>query len=257
MKALVFNKQILLAVGMIAFAAAVIVQGTGAYFTDTETSAVNTFTAGTLELDINENGTGEAFTTNIGNVALNPGGETPEGQLRIKNGGSVNLGWFGYFNTGGNVALLDYVYIKEARMEFFNPDTSKWEPTDQFITNGDGSGPYPDFYQALAGPDDKITLNEWNSGNAMGVGNGVQVGALKPGGYEYRFTFKFGMVENVPNNLQGASLDMNYTLTSTQVSAEAIGALDAGDARMSVAAPADITTWMTAQLVKQGTVTLP
>lgn len=247
------NKQILLAVGMILFVAAVVVQGTGAFFTDSETSDVNVFTSGTLELDINQNGTTAPFTTGLGNVQLNPGDTTGIATIGIKNGGSTNLAWFGYFNTSGHDAMLDAVYLDTAKMEFRKIGGSDWEPADQFITDGDGSGPYPAHYQALAGADNKISLREWNSAanNGMGVGNGVMNGALKPGGYEYKFTFSLGMLEDVPNSLQGKTLNMSYTLNSTQVTEAALVSLDTSDSRISIGAPASIKTWLDQQLAKQ------
>jgi len=229
------------------------VSATGAFFTDVETSDVNVFTAGTLELDINSNGTAAPFTTGLGSLALNPGEKTGVGSIRIKNGGSTNLIWFGYFNTSGDDAMLDVVYLDTAKMEFLKPNATTWETADQFINNGDGFGPYASFFQTLAGADDKVSLREWNGAlnNGMGVGNGVMNGALKPGGYEYRFTFSLGMMENLPNALQGAVLNMNYTLNSTQVTEAAIAALDVADERISVGSPLGIKDWAVLQLEKQ------
>lgn len=51
-KALFGNKRIVLALGMIVFVAAVVAGGTGAFFSDTETSTGNTFTAGAIDLRI-------------------------------------------------------------------------------------------------------------------------------------------------------------------------------------------------------------
>ena len=45
-------KRILLSVGAIVFAAAVVVGATGAFFSDTETSTGNTFTAGSIDLKL-------------------------------------------------------------------------------------------------------------------------------------------------------------------------------------------------------------
>lgn len=49
---LAFNKRIVLGLGMIVFVAAVVVGGTGAFFSDTEVSTGNTFTAGAIDLRI-------------------------------------------------------------------------------------------------------------------------------------------------------------------------------------------------------------
>lgn len=251
-------KKILLSIGALALIAVLTVTATNAFFTDTETSNVNVFTTGTLELDINGNGTGDTFTTGLGDPQLNPGGETSEAQINIKNGGTMDLAWFGYFNTGGNASMLDYVYIKEAQMEFRKIGGANWELTDKFIKDGTGNTdtgddghPWNSYYVNLANSntnDGVITLAMWNADNAMGAGGGVQKGALKPQIYEYRFTFKLGMVDDVPNSLQGASMSLSYTLTSTQVTENAINALIAGNGRLL--GPSDLV-WFNAQLGKQ------
>ena len=51
------NKKILLSASLIAAAAAIVVGGTIAYFTDTETSTGNTFTAGSIDLKIDSKAT--------------------------------------------------------------------------------------------------------------------------------------------------------------------------------------------------------
>lgn len=48
----IINKKVLLALGMIVFIGAVVAAGTGAFFSDTETSTGNTFTAGAIDLGI-------------------------------------------------------------------------------------------------------------------------------------------------------------------------------------------------------------
>lgn len=48
------TKRILMSAGTLVFAAAVVAGGTGAFFSDTETSAGNVFTAGSVTLEIND-----------------------------------------------------------------------------------------------------------------------------------------------------------------------------------------------------------
>ena len=55
MKALILNKQIILALGMIVFIGAVVASGTGAFFSSSATAQANVFTAGTLTLAIAKN----------------------------------------------------------------------------------------------------------------------------------------------------------------------------------------------------------
>ncbi len=48
------NKKILISLGVIVFASAVIIGATGAFFSDTETSTGNTFTAGSIDLKVDD-----------------------------------------------------------------------------------------------------------------------------------------------------------------------------------------------------------
>lgn len=70
------NKRILLSLGMLAFAGAVVVGGTGAFFSDTETSVGNIFTAGSVTVGIegithnyagSDDTNAPVFTTDTGN----------------------------------------------------------------------------------------------------------------------------------------------------------------------------------------------
>ena len=53
-KVFAFNKQIVLAIGMIVFVVAALIGGTGAFFSDTETSTGNVFTAGAVNIAITD-----------------------------------------------------------------------------------------------------------------------------------------------------------------------------------------------------------
>lgn len=61
--------------------------GTFAYFSDTETSTGNTFTAGTLDLTVNDKNGENVQLFNVSN--LRPGSQ-PKGSYRINNIGSIN-----------------------------------------------------------------------------------------------------------------------------------------------------------------------
>ena len=56
------NKKIILSLSVIGVVAAIAIGGTVAYFSDTETSTGNTFTAGTIDISVNdENPWNESF----------------------------------------------------------------------------------------------------------------------------------------------------------------------------------------------------
>jgi len=65
------NKNILISLAVIGAVAAMAIGGTVAYFSDTETSTGNTFTAGTINIDLNPKG-GQAVKTVSGDLDLKP-----------------------------------------------------------------------------------------------------------------------------------------------------------------------------------------
>lgn len=81
-------KKILISSSIILAAAAIIAGGTYAYFSDTETSTGNTFTAGSLDLLINGHNSAPA-SIQVSDVKP---GDTGSAQGTITNGGTVNGG---------------------------------------------------------------------------------------------------------------------------------------------------------------------
>jgi len=233
---------ILVALGLVA-AMAMGAAGSGAWFSDTETTPSDTFTAGTLDLD------GEGFASfDLGPLVANmaPGDLSSTASITIKNTGSLDLVWLGdWVITGGN-KLREAIYIESATMEFLEPDgTSNWEPTDQFIMDGKGSGSYPDWYNTLANLSnfDVVSLDVWDGNNGMGTTPYEHVGALKPD-YAYRLTVRFGFAKGAGNEYQGDVTDpvsIVLKVDATQAKPEALATLTSW---------AD-WTWLNAQLAKQ------
>lgn len=79
------NKKIILSLSVIAIVSAAAVGGTMAYFSDTETSTGNTFTAGTLDLNL-DGGNVNVVKFTVANA--NPG-ESGSGTWQVNNVGSV------------------------------------------------------------------------------------------------------------------------------------------------------------------------
>ena len=93
MKAIIMNKQVLLALGAIVFAGAVVAANTGAFFTDSATASANVFQAGSLNLQISKDN-GSSYHNNV-NSAWNfsdmaPGGTPSVTSVLLKNTGSVD-----------------------------------------------------------------------------------------------------------------------------------------------------------------------
>jgi predicted ribosomally synthesized peptide with SipW-like signal peptide len=238
------KKKILASIMVIGILALAMGYGTYSYFSSTKTSTSNTFTAGTLSINLGESETPEI---SIGNMA--PGDVTGDWVITIKNDGNLPLAWFGNWIIEGNAKLKEALYIDYAKMEFLKLDgTSTWETTDNFITDGRGSGPYPDWFNTLAdsSPFHVVTLAVWDGNNGMGTTPYEHAGALNPG-YSYRLTVRFGFAAAADNTYQGAGpLTINLKVDATQVNAGAIGQLS-----INPSAIPGLVDWLNAQLAKQ------
>lgn len=238
--------------------------GTYAWFMDTVSSKLNTFTAGTLKVGLNvAEGEESLEVAGIETRFMEPGDVTEPVTMEISNDGNLDLVWLGYFkpellNPNKSDRLLRAIYIKEARMDFLTPGGSAWETTDHYISNGLGHGPYPDTYNNMAEDDpfQVISLNTWMNhslSNVMGMGKGVQVGALKPG-YRYRLTLEFGFVPSAGNEYQGdkaSPVKINYIVKATQVKEGALKALDDSDNVINIGSVPSQMNWLNQQLAKQ------
>ena len=234
---------------LVAVVAGATIMATRAYFTSQSVLGASLLTSGTLDINATQGGSSVLNLGSVGNMA--PGDVTNEVVMDIKNDGSLNAGWVGYFQTGGD-ELEGAVYIKEAQMEFLKPDgATTWEPLDHFISNGVGSGLYGAYYTALAATDPYgvITLKTWNTDNAMGAGGGVQMGALKPN-HSYRMTFTLGFAPLAGNTYQGKTMSIAYKVLSTQINGDALDSLFLSDPRLNPPGHNHVT-WMNQQIAKQ------
>ena len=239
------KRKVLVSLLVIAVVAGLVGAATMAYFSDVETSEANTFTAGTLNLD----GPGfDSFDLGpiVGNMA--PGDLTGQAVITIENTGSLPLAWFGDWVITGGTLLREAIYIDYAQMEFLAPAGGTWtEPDDNFILNGRGSGPYPDWFNYLAGLSkfDVVSLDVWDGNNGMGTTPYEHMGALKPG-FSYKLTVGFGFAAGAGNEYQGDvtnPVTIELKVDATQVNAGALNALQPG---LSIHLP-----WMNTQLANQ------
>lgn len=226
------NKKLIISlvmIGVMAFGAGL---GTFAWFTSDATSTENTFESGTLNLNVNNDTNGE-YALDLGTINnVAPGDVFTEEEIVIKNDGSLDLAWAGKFEVTGDTELANALYIKDMKMQFLKPDGTAWEPEDQFITDGKGSGLYPAAYVAIQDNTmgDVITLKNFLEAGIMDPDNpGIQMGALK-NGYSYKLTFTLGMAEAAGNAYQGKSMGLKYAVESTQVKAGALDAMMTGGA---------------------------
>jgi len=221
-----------------------LVGGAFAYFTDTETSSTNSFTAGTLELD----GTGITGASAITIDCMAPGDVTGEYVITIKNAGCLDLIWFGdwqFTGGGGSPDLMEALYIDYAKMEFLD-DTGTpgvWEPTDNFITDGIGSGPSPDWFNTLAGTNTfgVVGFDVWDDNNGMGTTPYEHVGALTPG-YAYRLTVKFGFAPGADSTYEGLG-----PITAKLV----VDAIQLNQDQLTAKGYPGLWSWLNTQIAKQ------
>jgi predicted ribosomally synthesized peptide with SipW-like signal peptide len=234
-----------------------LVGGAFAYFTDTETSSTNSFTAGTLTLD----SAGIASATPIVISCMAPGDVTGEYVITIKNTGCIDLAWLGdwqFTGGGGTPDLMDALYIDYAKMEFLASDgTTVWlddattgyeaDGSDIFIMNGVGHGPYPSWYNTLAAASTfgLLSLNKWNNNAGMVPGSVYEhAGALKQG-YSYKLTVKFGFASGAGNTYQNLGpVTAKLVVNATQIVASQIQALTGGW-------PYGDLSWLNAQIADQ------
>jgi predicted ribosomally synthesized peptide with SipW-like signal peptide len=131
------NKKLIISLSVIGAVAAIAVGGTIAYFSDTETSTGNTFTAGTLNLVPTTAGTGPS-----GKYTVTAGGEGVNGNVVFINlapSESGSITWT-LQNTGSLVGYLDF----ESVAVTFGPGLEP-EPETAVSTN-DASGGDLDLY---------------------------------------------------------------------------------------------------------------
>ena len=252
------KSRMIMSLLVIALAAALIGGATMAWFTDSDTAGSATFTAGTLKIDVSDGLTAFYDLLQVGSKHgnMNPGDVYEEIVLEIENTGTKNLAWFGNWtatvDTGEDNevtdVLLDAIYIHSAKMEFLRPDSTEWEPMDQFITNGVGSGLYPGWYNTLAaqGPFPVVSLRSWLDNNGMGTTPYEHMGALKPG-HKYRLTVQFGFYFGADNNYQGdvaGPVTVGFSVDAAQVNKDALNAFQTNFGTNHY-------NWLAAQIAKQ------
>jgi hypothetical protein len=216
--------------------------GSGAWFTDGAANTSGSISSGTLS--INDAGVSSVDLGTITTMA--PGDKTNDVVITIENNGTIDLAWFGDLVVGSS-ALKDAIYIDYAQMEFKSPSNgADWEPADNFITNGVGSGPYPSWFNTLAGlsPFGKVTLKNFDANNGMGSTPYEFMGALKPG-YSYKLTLRFGFAEGAGNEYQALGpLSLGFDVDATQISTGALDGVKAGFGATHL-------TWLNQQIAKQ------
>lgn len=222
--------KILMSVLVIVVAISMVVSVTMAWFTDAETNTGNTFTSGTIKLDVNQNGSDGQFSIALGSIGnLAPGDITVPATITVKNDGTLDAATFGKFTVSDETGnLSQYFDFYEYKVQYFDASgnsKARWtthDPywgsannEDYFIHNGVWGG----------GAGFSTKLSAWAAGtdNLDGVG-AWDAEALKPGEY-YTLTFQLKFNENAGNELQGKTFNLGFDTEASQPTLGAVNSL--------------------------------
>jgi predicted ribosomally synthesized peptide with SipW-like signal peptide len=221
-------KRIIFATAALILVLAMLGVGTLAYFTSTKTSYTNSFTTGTLNLQLaNEGGVyGDSVTGTWTSPANWAPGQSFMATLYLKNAGSVDaqVVYLNWTNLQGYVALANQIEVLSI------------QDSVPCTVPGCVGGSYGDNYVANFLPymdnnphDGKLSLAElmaygdyrdpaqrpWDSKLTSGPDPSTPPAVLPAGGtIGMRFTFK--LMENTDDSFQGRSCSIDLTLMATQ-----------------------------------------
>lgn len=245
-------KRILMSLLVIGAVAAMITGGTFAYFSDTVNSTSNTFTAGTLTLDISNNGTSWEDTSVTGTWQSPTGwapGQSFSSIVQVKNTGSLpatvlGTDWKKPTGTGMTLVdgkdLSDYIIVTELKETI--PGFGEYNDLPNFASidaNSDGQISLKELSQCyisslgegapfVAGSTrtDGTPMKSDDWGNGVGyttdsvIGGGYAppgVAIALPAGGTGNMIMTFKLLETTPNGFQDKSLSMDITITAGQL----------------------------------------
>lgn len=199
-------RKILVAVLSVLLVAALAGAGTFAYFSDEEVSSANTFTAGTLDLKLSNDGT--SFTDGVTGTWVSPNnwapGETVNGIVHCTNDGSIDSRHIYFtFDLTDDSNMARQIIVTDLRERFNGVTTA-----NQAVNCAHQVGNH----------DDVLTLAElcgaqwYTYDDRSGDGVVLQAGDQKD--YDLIVQFKFD--ENTGNEFQGDSCSFDVTLNATQ-----------------------------------------
>lgn len=191
---------------------------------------MNTFAAGTLNVDAAVGGAYNVAPVNIGHLA--PGEITGDKTFTIKNTGDIDAATFARFTMSNDTGLAGALKIYDYRVEYFKANGSpatRWNAADfdpyfgtainedYFIKNGDISK-----WTAIGGA---TSLNNWvnGSGPLDIMGTAWDEEGLPAGAY-YVVHVKFQMDPNAGNEYMGKTVNVGYEVKATQLTEEALAA---------------------------------
>lgn len=207
------KKNLLMAVGSLALGAALVGGATFSEFSSSGTSTGNTFTAGTMNIDLNGNG-GTTSGTWVSPANWAPG-QSVTSVLKISNAGNVDAHhiYFGFkdvTHSGGtnNANLLDKIIVKDIHESFNGHVTGNAAAAiDQQVGGGDGKLTLKEFSDFIQGGYGYYTADDQS-------GDGIVLAGGNQHDYEISMTFQFD--PNADNDYQGTQAGFTLMANATQ-----------------------------------------
>jgi len=208
-------KGILMSILMIGVVAMAAGAGTFAYFSDTETSTENTFTAGTLDLTLSNDGTtytdGVTATWTASNMKP---GDTGVDTLYIKNAGSIS----GYIDLSG-IGVTDAEGANpESETTGVMSDDLKiqlWIDTDgDEVVDVDGAG---NLLEESVYPAAAIGAPDPGMATIDGIASSYDLDEPISAGSVINLTMKWELPTGTGNDVQGDSVTLEMTVELDQI----------------------------------------
>jgi predicted ribosomally synthesized peptide with SipW-like signal peptide len=205
---------------------ALITGGTFAFFSDTETSASNTFTAGTLDLKVSNDAATylDGVTSTWGSTNCKPG-DSWNGTVTLKNDGSITAD---HVEIKFANAVTNYVSAAVVATDTGDPDIADMSTVMRITAMSYGGTSilatmltYLDAVENGGNNDSILELNELNGKtiNATTYGEALSVPAAS-GASTKAFTMTVSIPTSVNNGIQGDSVTTTVTFGLFQDSSQ-------------------------------------
>ena len=190
---------------VIAVTVSMLVGSTLAYFSDTATASNNTFTAGTLNIQISNGGDYADSLNGVWETQTGwAPGDTKTATLSFTNVGSIDAKHvYFYFSKSGSDLLMDKIIVTSIQERFNSTDTdNQLEAAAATLGNKDG----------VLTLNELVSVNWYSWDDKTGDGVILQAGDKK----DYAITFTFLFPADAGNEYQGLSASFDLCCEATQ-----------------------------------------
>lgn len=211
-------KKIAISLGIIGVVAAIVIGATTAYFSDTETSTGNTFTAGTLDLTLEES---DGVPITLTNMAP---GDSASGTITVQNSGTGSMAGKLYATSnyvesdGGDTSAPDGEGInmtedEVAKMLLITDFTADGDNILSQIPDVDDDGRITvyDMVNDITG----LSLSDYSSPGRLETWYSYDDNMISGGSHDYSLTVEFD--SSADNRYQGDGITLTFTFLLTQL----------------------------------------